>query len=406
MLTNLIILIILLILSAFFSATEVAFISLTDAKVSTMVKRRLPKAKLIRKLKSRPRRLLVAILIGNNVVNIAAASLATIVASDIFDSAVLGITTGVMTLLVLIFGEIIPKSYAANYPKKFAIFSAPILYAVQTVTLPAVVVFEVLTNLFAGKQKLEKVSEDELSAMVTAGKKQGTIEKDEAFMIHRLFKMNDINAEDIMTPRVQVESISDDISIEEAASMILKENHTRFPVSHDTIDNIVGLIHSRDILVAYNKDKESTAINKIIRPILKVPKQMLIDDLLREFQKKKTHMAVVLDEYGGTEGIVTLEDVLEELVGEIVDEHDVEDNIIKRVGKNIILASGDEQIRDINDFFNINLPGNPLDTIAEIILDEVKKAPRKNMEVEFENITCTVTEVKDEAITKVKVVKK
>lgn len=323
MITNLIVLILLLILSAFFSASEVAFVSLTDARVETMVRRKLKRAGLVKKLKNQPRKLLITILIGNNIVNIASASLATIVATNFFKSAVLGITTGIMTILILIFGEIIPKSYAAGHAKKFAIFSAPFLYLIQIVSWPIIIIFEWLTNILTGKHKPEKISEDELKAMAQAGQKQGTIEKGEALMLNRLFQMNDVTARNVMTEKKEINFIKDNISIDEAADIILQNPHTRFPIIHDSLDNVVGLVHSRDVLAAFNEDHEDRSIKKIIRPILKIKTTLKIDDLLRRFQLRKIHMAVVQDVNKKTKGIVTLEDVLEELVGEIWDEYDL-----------------------------------------------------------------------------------
>ncbi|MFH1947043.1 MAG: hemolysin family protein [Candidatus Magasanikbacteria bacterium] len=323
MMTNLIVLILLLILSAFFSASEVAFISLTEARVETMVRRKIKRAVLVKKLKSRPRRLLITILIGNNIVNIAAASLATIVATDFFQSAVLGITTGIMTLLVLIFGEILPKSYAGSHAKKFAIFSAPFLYLIEIIGWPIIIVFEWLTNFLTGKHKPEKVSEDELKAMAQAGQRQGTIEKGEALILNRLFQMNDVTARNVMTEKKEINYLKDNIFIDEAADIILQNPHTRFPIIHDSLDNVVGLVHSRDVLAAFNEDHEDRSIKKIIRPILKTKTTTKIDDLLRRFQLRKIHMAIVQDVNKKTKGLVTLEDVLEELVGEIFDEYDL-----------------------------------------------------------------------------------
>jgi putative hemolysin len=405
MLTNSIALVILLALSAFFSASEVAFLSLTDAKVDTMVKKGVPRATRIRKLKQNPRRLLVTILIGNNIVNIAAASLATVVATAYFASGAIGIATGVMTMLVLIFGEIVPKSYATNHHKRFALFSEPFLRILQWVFFPLIILFEGLTTLFAGKHMPEKISEEELKAMAKAGAKQGTIEKEERVMLERLFEFNDITAEDIMTPRVQMQYLEQSISVEAAAKHIASHPHTRFPVVQDSPDTLVGFVHSRDVLLAYISETEHTSIESIVRPILRVPKQLPLDDLLKEFQKAQVHMAIVLDEYGGTEGVVTLEDVLEELVGEIVDEHDIEDNIMKRIDKHTILVAGDEDVRDVNDFLNCSIVGDPFDTIAEVVLDALGKIPRKNMSVTLGNTTCTIVSVKNRIITKVKVVK-
>ncbi|MBI2436954.1 MAG: HlyC/CorC family transporter [Candidatus Magasanikbacteria bacterium] len=321
---QLITLILLLALSAFFSASEVAFVSLTDAKVEAMIKRKFPRAEKIRELKKNPRRLLIMILIGNNIVNIGSASLATVLATSWFESAVIGITTGVMTILVLIFGEIIPKSYATNHAKKIAIFSTPIFTLLQYILYPFIIILESVTNAVAGKHGIDTVSEDEIRALTKQGARQGTIEKQERLMIERLFKFNDITAEDIMTPRVMVTFIEDTLTIDEVTEIIERSTHSRYPVIHDTPDTIVGFVHSRDALLAHHNDKENQPIKQIIRPIVAIPRQMKIDDCMREFQKQKIHVGVVVDEYGGTEGIVTLEDVIEELVGEITDEYDVD----------------------------------------------------------------------------------
>ncbi|MFZ2189592.1 MAG: hemolysin family protein [Candidatus Magasanikiibacteriota bacterium] len=322
MIINIIILIILLALSAFFSASEVAFISLSDARVATMVKKKFPRADLIQKLKSQPRRLLITVLIGNNIVNIASASLATVIASDLFSSAIIGITTGVMTFLILVFGEITPKSYASSHRKKVAIISAPLLYFVQKIFWPIIIFFEWLANLLAGEHEPDQIHEDEVKAMAVLGRNQGNIESGEEIILNRLFEMNDIEVEDIMTKRKDIKFLTSNLTIDEAADVIVENPHTRLPVIESSLDNIIGLAYAKDILVAFNDDHEDRSIKKIIRPFFQVGPNLKIDDLLHLFQKKKIHMAVVKDIAGRTLGIVTLEDVLEELVGEIVDEHD------------------------------------------------------------------------------------
>jgi len=402
MIPELSILLILLTFSAFFSASEVAFIALSDTKVDTMVKKGVRRAKKIKTLKQNPRRLLVTILIGNNIVNIAAASLATVIATEIFHSGAIGIATGTMTLLILIFGEIIPKAYAANHAKKMAIVSEPWVRMLQLVLFPLIILFEGMITVFAGKHAPEKISEDELKAMARSGVTQGTIEKEERVMLERLFEFNDITAEDIMTPRVQMVYLEKHATLEKAVAYIKKHPHTRFPIVEASPDHVTGFVHARDVLISF-LDQKDTPIETIAHPILRVPKQLPIDDMLKEFQKVQVHLAVVLDEYGGTEGIVTLEDVLEELVGEIVDEHDVEDNVMKRIDKQTILVSGDEDVRDINEFLNCTIPGDPYDTIAEIVLDTLGKIPRKNMNVELGNTTCTIVGIHNRTITKVKV---
>lgn len=407
MLTEVLLLLFFIGLWAFFAAAEMAFVSLTDAKIETMIRKRLPHAELIKKLKSNNRHLLITILIGNNIVNIAAASLATVIAESFFDSAVIGITTGVMTIIGLIFGDMIPKTYASNYPKRVAIFAAPYLQFFEWIARPIVSVFENLTSVFAGTPKAQLISEEELRALAQISMAQGTIEKNKALMLERLFKFSDITAKDIMTPRVNVAYMEKDTTVEEAINIILTQPHTRFPVYEKTPDAVVGFLHSRDLLLATSEGtlSKETSIEKIVRPILTVPKQMRLNELLKQFQKKQTHIANVMDEYGGTEGMVTLEDVLEELVGEITDEHDVSDNIIKRVDVNTIIVSGDEEIHDVCGFLNCTIPGDPLDSIAEIILDTLQKIPRVDTEIKIGNVICKVSEMKDKRIMKVIVTK-
>ena len=323
MITNIIILVVLLACSAFFSAAEVAFVSLTDARVAALVKRKIPRAKLIKKLKSKPRRLLITVLIGNNLVNIGAASFATVVSAEFFRSGVVGITTGIMTFLILVFSEIVPKAYAINHKKRIARFSSPILYVLQIIAWPIIIFLEAITNLFAGKHEPDRIYEEELKAMALLGKYQGTIESGEELILNRLFELNDTSVEDVMTLRKDIKFLYDNMTIDEAADVIVKDPHTRFPVVNGTLDKVIGLAYAKDILVAFNDNNEDWSVKKIVRPSFEIKVDLKIDDLMKMFQKKKIHMALVKDKSGRTLGIVTLEDVLEELVGEIVDEHDI-----------------------------------------------------------------------------------
>ncbi len=401
----LILLIILLLLSAFFSATEVAFLSLTEAKIDAMVEQKEKRSDLIKQLKKNPRRLLVTILIGNNIVNIAASSIATVVATELFASAAIGIATGVMTLLVLVFGEIIPKALATTHNKTMARFASPVLRLLQWIGFPLIVAFEAMTNLVAGKHTGEEISKEELAALTIASVEQGSLEKEEGAIMERVFEFSNITAEDIMTPRVHVVFIYDNTTIEEATETIEKSTHTRYPIAHDTPDKIIGYVHSRDVLLAFHRDKEHTSIKEILRPIIPVPKQMPIDEVMKQFQRNQAHMAVVVDEFGGTEGIVTFEDIIEELVGEITDEYDINEHMIQRVDKHTIIAAGNTDIRDINDFFNCEIPGDEFDTIAEIILDHLQKFPRKGEKVILGNTECTVLELRKNQIRKVRIIK-
>lgn len=394
-----------IILSAFFSASEVVFLSLNEAKIMAMVESGKKNALLVKKLKENPRTLLITVLIGNNIVNIAAASLATVIFAKYFDSAVIGLTTGIMTITILIFGEIFPKTFASSHATLLSRYFAPIIILLKKIFLPIIWIMEKMTNLLVGGHKLEKVSEEELKALAMTGVKQGTIEKNEGAMIEKLFEFNDISAEDIMTPRVEVVYVSNHSSVEEVAIEIEKYGITRCLVIGETIDNVLGFVHAQDVLLSFRQNKEKESVKALIRPIVFVPKQMLINSVLKEFQKRKIHIAVVMDEYGGTEGIITLEDIIEELVGEIVDEHDIDDNFIKRIGKNEIIVSGSVECRDVNRFLNITLSEDGLETVADFVLETIRKIPTEGTTIENNNFTCVVERVENKVIKQVRITK-
>jgi len=396
---------ILVALSAFFSSAEVVFLSLNEAKIAAMVEAKKKNALLVKKLKENPRTLLITVLIGNNIVNIAAASLATIIFARYFDSAVIGLTTGIMTIIILIFGEITPKSFAVSHAVLLSRYFAPFICFFKKIFLPIIWIMEKITNLLVGSHQSEKVSEDELRALAMTGVQQGTIEKNEGAMIEKLFKFNDISAEDIMTPRVEVVYAPKQSSVEEIAIEIEKYGITRCLIIGETIDNVLGFVHAQDVLLSFRQGKEKESAQSLIRPIIFVPKQMLINNVLKEFQKRKIHIAVVMDEYGGTEGIITLEDIIEELVGEIVDEHDIDDNFIKRIGKNEIVVSGAVECRDINRFLNITLSEDDLETVADFVLENIKKIPTEGITIEKNNFTCVVEKVENKVIKQVRITK-
>ncbi len=398
-------LVILVFFSAFFSSAETAFLSLSDSKVNSLIKEGKRNANLIKKLKSDPRSFLITVLIGNNLVNIGAASLATVVFSHYFNSAVIGVTTAVMTTLVLIFGEIVPKSFATSNTVFLATTFAPVIMFLKKIFLPIIFILDKITILLVGGHKAEKVSEDELKALAMTGVEQGTIERNEGLMIENLFKFNDITAEDVMTPRVELVFVESGASIEEAAIEIENHGITRCLVVEGSPDKIKGFVHAQDVLLAFRENKEKEAVETIMLPIIVVPKQMIISNVLKEFQKRKIHIAVVLDEYGGTDGIITLEDTIEELVGEIIDEHDVDKNLMKRIGKNEVVVSGVTEVRDLNRFLNINFADDDLDTVSDVILSEIKKIPKEGMKIRIKDYECTIEKVENKIIKSIRIIK-
>ncbi|MCK9438693.1 MAG: hemolysin family protein [Patescibacteria group bacterium] len=403
---DLLFLLILVVLSAFFSSAEVVFLSLSEAKIVAMIEAKKKNALTVKKLKENPRSLLITVLIGNNIVNIAAASLATVIFAKYFDSAVIGLTTGIMTIIILIFGEIVPKSFASSHAPWLSRQFAPFISFLKKFFLPIIWLMEKITNILVGSHKIEEISEEELKALAMAGVQQGTIEKNEGLMIEKLFKFNDISAEDIMTPRVEVVYVKEVDSIEKTAIEIEKYGITRCLVIEESIDKVLGFVHAQDVLLAFRNNKEGEMVKSLIRPIIFVPKQMLINSVLKEFQKRKIHIAVVMDEYGGTEGIITLEDIIEELVGEIVDEHDIDDNFIKRIGKNEIVVSGAVECRDINRFLNITLSEDDLETVADFVLETIKKIPTEGTTIENDRFVCVVEKLENKVIKQVRITKK
>ena len=403
---NILLLLSFIVFSAFFSSAEVVFLSLSEAKITAMIETKKKRSLLVRKLKDEPRSLLITILIGNNIVNIGAASLATVIFANYFNSAVIGLTTGIMTIIVLVFGEIIPKTFASSNACTLSRHFAPIILFFKRLFLPIIYLMEKITDLLLGGHKQEDVSEEELKALAMTGVKQGTIEKSEGVMIENLFKFNDISAEDIMTPRVELVYALDEDSIEKVALEIEEHGITRCLIVKDNPDKVLGFVHAQDVLLAFRKGKEKELATSLLRPIIFVPRQMLINNILKEFQKRKTHIALVIDEHGGTEGVATLEDVIEELVGEIADEHDVEDNFIKRIGKNEIIASGSIECRDVNSFLKIKMSDDDLESVADFILEKIKKIPSEGFKVEGESFVCIVDKVEDKVIKTVRVIKR
>ncbi len=313
--------IILICLSAWFSGMEIALFSLSASKVKSLVLAQKKNSHLLQKLLKNKKRLLVTILLGNNLVNIAAASAATLWIQEKLGSATLGVAIGVMTLLILIFGEMYPKVYFQINAEKMALFFSPLVYILEIVTFPIIIILEKLLLLIT-KNKPEKiVSEKELKAFSRLAVEEGEIEFQEHEMIMNILKFNDKTAKEIMTPRYKMSIVNADTEIDQIAYFMAHEGLSRYPVFHNQEDNIIGYVHLIDIMKILNSDHRENTIEKYVQPILKVRAEQKIDTIFRKMQKEKNHIALVYRE-DQLLGIVTLEDILEEIVGEIEDEND------------------------------------------------------------------------------------
>jgi len=322
--TLVIVLIVLLILSAFFSATETAFSSLNRIRMKNLASEGSKRAKRAYKLSEDYDNLLSTILVGNNLVNIAGTAIATVLFVNMLGSGSgPTVSTIVMTVVVLIFGEVSPKSLAKEAPESFAMFAAPIIRIVMVIFKPINFFFAKLKSVLKKIVKVKgdrSVTDSELLTIVAEAEKEGGIDEEESKLIRNVIEFDDIEAADILTPRVDLVTVESGEGHEEVARLFRETGYSRLPVYQDSIDNILGVIHEKNFYsYVYGTDQ---SIDTIIKPVERIPPTAKISDLLRRLQKNKLHLAVVIDEYGGTEGIVTLEDVIEELIGEIWDEHD------------------------------------------------------------------------------------
>jgi magnesium and cobalt exporter, CNNM family len=406
---NIIYLLILIALSGFFSGAEIAIFSLSEAKIKSLEKTNSRNGKKLSKLKSKPQRLLINILIGNNLVNIGASALATVLAFEFFGSVGPAIATGVLTVLILIFGEIGPKTFASSRAEAFALAVTPILGFLDIVLRPVAIIFEMINKLsikaFAGGSQAPSVSEEELTALAEIGAAEGVVEPKEKEMIKRVLEFNDIDAEDVMKVRNDIFAFPQDITIKEALPRINASHYSRIPIYARNIDNITGVIYLPDILREISKNNGDLKLTKISRKPYFIPKQRKIDDIFKDFQRQHSHIAIVLDEQGSTIGLVTLEDLLEELVGEIMDESDVDESLIKRIDKRSILVDAQTEIRDVNNFFNIKIPGDEHSFISQIFLDKFERIPKPGDQVEFKKFKMVIEKATEKKIEKIRIIK-
>ncbi|MDQ7023202.1 MAG: hemolysin family protein [Candidatus Gracilibacteria bacterium] len=353
---TILIFIILFLLSGFFSGTELALMSLPSHKIDALVKECKFGSKELRYIKDRSDKLLITILIGNNLVNTFTAAFATVIATTLAKdsgmeaSLAIGLATGIITLLLLIFGEIAPKSFATKNSESIALSVSKFYKFLMFLLTPIVFLLEKLIQVFTGKTKQEQVSESEVEAFIDMGKNTGGLEYKQHKQLKNVLEFGEIMVEEIMTPRVKLEALKDDTTVEEALDFYLKHTHSRIPVYNETIDNITHILTVRDLITVENKNIQLSDLD-LIKP-MKVPLNQPIDKLLEDFQKNHKVMTVVLDEYGGVAGIATLEDVIEEIFGEIRDETDKEIEEIQNKGTNIYEVDSDIRIEEAVSLFN------------------------------------------------------
>jgi CBS domain containing-hemolysin-like protein len=369
-----------LLFSAFFSGSEVALVSTTNVKAKHFAEQGLRGSQALLHLKERPKRMIITLLIGNNIVNIGASAIATKLAIDLFSDVGVGIATGVMTLLILTFGEIAPKTFATKNPQNLALRIAPIILFLQRALFPLVWFFLQTSKIFENKKKSEPfITEQELHHIIAVGEEEGQIKPDEKKMIQRVFELDDTEVCDIMTPRTEMFALEQHMSISEAIPLISTYEFSRVPVYDEDIDRIKGVIFARDLLQTIVKKETTMKLEDLMQPVIFVPEHKKIDKLMKELQRKKTHLAIVVNEHGGVEGLVTIEDILEELVGEIFDESDEVENLLMPKGDNQWLALGKTPLEMINEELDLKLQeSDDYSTLAGFIHAKLGRIPKQD----------------------------
>ncbi|MFP4111725.1 MAG: hemolysin family protein [Candidatus Woesearchaeota archaeon] len=408
---DIVVLTILIILSGFFSSIETALMSISNVKARQLFEKKKKGSKHLKLLKDDPHRLIVTLLLGNNLVNIGASALATSVAIDLFGSYGVGIATGGMTLLILVFGEICPKGIAINNAEKISLKFSPLIYLLKQILMPFVLVLDkvtkFITNMFAPRNNEEPlVTEEELRDIVMIGAKEGSINTHEKTMIDNIFELNDTTVEEIMTPRTDMFAVNANSQIQSVIDDVLKNGHTRIPVFEKSMDNVTGTIHVANLFEAVNKNKTHKKIKSIRNQVRYVPETKKIDELIREFQTNKEQIAIVIDEFGGVSGLVTMEDIIEEIVGEIYDEGEKIEYPITKKGANEWIVVGNADIEDVEKKTKIKFNASEnVNTVGGYIMEMLGKIPKKGEKFAIDGFEIKVENVNRRRVKLVRLVK-
>lgn len=401
-------LLVLLALSGFFSGSETALLSLDKLRVRFLQQKERAGADKLAKLLDNPDRLLSGILVGNNLVNIAASVIATGLFVGYFGEQGELITVLVLTPILLIFSEVCPKTYAAQYPEKTSFFVLnPIRFVVWVLT-PVVLVVSTLSRLLTSFFRAEdveslSVSEDEIRAIIEVGEETGVVAAEQRRMLHGIFDLSETRVRDVMIPRTEVTGLDVAANFHQVLAVVQHARHSRFPVYSESLDSIVGVVHSKDVLDFIGRTDQFLLADICRKPYF-VPESKRIAVLLQSFRQKREHMAIVVDEYGGVEGIVTLEDVVEEIVGEIHDEYDIEEVDFRQLSPGRFLVDGAVSVRTVNRRFKLELPEDHVTTLAGYLLRVMGKIPEEGESVEEDGILFRVKRMDERRIEEVEMV--
>jgi putative hemolysin len=399
-------LLVLLVFSGVFSGSETALVTLSMARVKGLVSEGRHGASALYQLKKDPSAMLTTILIGNNLVNIGASALATVIATREFGSAGPGIAVGLLTLFILVFGEITPKSLATRYSERISLFIAYPLLVFMRLIYPLVWFFGKFTawvHHLSGGTSDPTITESELIGMLGYGVEEGAIEHHERNIIERVFAFNDLKVRDIMTPKGKIFSLDGTLTVAEALPLVTQERYSRIPLFEGENDNFIRVLYMRDLLRATANGQLQETLGNIAHTPLFVSQYQAIDDLFAMLRRRNRVFSIVVDEYGDVRGIVTLEDLLEELVGEIYDESDVEPPEVDSISEDEILTAGSTELRVVEEFFGLDLPGKPTDTVSRWILSHTEYIPRDDEIFTIDNQEVRILAASDRSIDQVNI---
>lgn len=406
-----ILLVLLVFMSAFFSSSETALINMSKIRLKHLVKEKVKNADKLEKLYEDSNKLIGAILIGNNIVNVATSSIATIITTSRFSNAGLGISVGLTTLVILIFGEITPKNLALKNSESISLFVAPIILFLVRIFTPILFILNSISNLLSallGQRNDDKkptITQDELKTIVDVSNQEGVLETDETEMIQNIFEFKDLTVDDIMIQRRDIVAISADMSYDEIIDVFKNRQLSRLPIYEDTIDDIIGVLYAKDLFFT-EQSKEDFDIKAVMREPVFVNEFVKISDFFKKMQQVKTHIAIVLDEYGGVAGIVTMEDLVESIVGDIYDEYDQQDEEVRKLKENIYVINGNSKLTEIQELLQVELVSKDYESLGGYLMDKMGKIPTQGDIYEDENFKFVISSMDKNRINKVKVIRK
>ncbi len=393
---------ILLLISAFFSGAETAFLSCRRIRMRHLLEEGNKKAGIILKLMKEPEKVVASLVIGNNIVNVAASAIATSIAINLFGNKGIGIAIGVMTFLILIVGEITPKGIAVNNAERISLTFASFMYYFAKALSPVAAGLTVISRAFiriSGNKKDRNplITEGEFRTFLTIAAEEGSLEEEERERISNVVAFSDTLAREVMTPRTDMVCIDANSTLEEARDVAVKTGRSRIPVYEENVDHVIGILYAKDLL----RHSEGN-LRAILRTPYFIPETKGVDELLKEMQRDKIHLAIAVDEYGGTAGIVTIEDVLEEIVGEIFDEYDTASVPIRKIDEETFLINGVVSIDEVNQVLSIAIPENEVESIGGFILEQMGRIPKEGEKITFDGVDFTVFKTDGVRIMKVR----